>query len=142
MWDDRVESTWKTLRAVFVAVPIAAGVDKFLHLLADWEVYLSPLARDLVPMSPLAFMRVVGIVEIAAGVLVLFAPRVGAYVVAAWLASIAVNLVTIGGFLDVAVRDVVMAISAFCLARLSEARARVRSPDRRTAPTGASPARA
>jgi uncharacterized membrane protein YphA (DoxX/SURF4 family) len=142
MWDDRVESTWKTLRAVFVAVPIAAGVDKFLHLLADWEVYLSPLARDLVPMSPLAFMRVVGIVEIAAGVLVLFAPRVGAYVVAAWLASIAVNLVTIGGFLDVAVRDVVMAISAFCLARLSEARARVRSPERRTAPTGASPARA
>jgi uncharacterized membrane protein YphA (DoxX/SURF4 family) len=142
MWDDRVESTWKTLRAVFVAVPIAAGVDKFLHLLADWEVYLSPLARDLVPMSPLAFMRVVGIVEIAAGVLVLFAPRIGAYVVAAWLASIAVNLVTIGGFLDVAVRDVVMAISAFCLARLSEARARVRSPERRTAPTGASPARA
>jgi uncharacterized membrane protein YphA (DoxX/SURF4 family) len=137
-----VESTWKTLRAVFVAVPIAAGVDKFLHLLADWEVYLSPLARDLVPMSPLAFMRVVGIVEIAAGVLVLFAPRIGAYVVAAWLASIAVNLVTIGGFLDVAVRDVVMAISAFCLARLSEARARVRSPERRTAPTGASPARA
>jgi hypothetical protein len=142
MWDDRVESTWKTLRAVFVAVPIAAGADKFLHLLADWDVYLSPLARDLVPMSPHAFMRVVGIVEIAAGVLVLFAPRIGAYVVAAWLASIAVNLVTIGGFLDVAVRDVVMAISAFCLARLSEARARVRSPERRTAPTGASPARA
>ena len=142
MWDDRVESTWKTLRAVFVAVPIAAGVDKFLHLLADWDVYLSPLARDLVPMSPHAFMRVVGIVEIAAGVLALVAPRIGAYVVAAWLASIAVNLVTIGGFLDVAVRDVVMAISAFCLARLSEARARVRSPERRTAPTEASPARA
>jgi hypothetical protein len=141
MWDDRVESTWKTLRAVFVAVPIVAGVDKFLHLLADWDVYLSPLARDLVPMSPHAFMRVVGLVEIAAGVLVLFAPRIGAYVVAAWLASIAVNL-TIGGFLDVAVRDVVMAISAFCLGRLSEARARVRSPERRTAPTGATPARA
>jgi uncharacterized membrane protein YphA (DoxX/SURF4 family) len=138
--DRRVESVWWTLRVVFGVVPIVAGLDKFVGLLADWEAYLSPLARELLPVSPAAFMQVVGVVEIAAGILVLARPRVGSFVVAAWLAGIALNLVAGGRYLDVAVRDLVMAVTALCLARLSSVRARVRVPERKSAdvrPVGA-----
>ena len=124
--NDRVNSVWWLLRIVFGVVPIVAGLDKFLGLLADWDAYLSPLARDLLPLSVPTFMKLVGIVEIAAGALVLSRfTRVGAYVVAAWLVAIAFQLATHGGYFDIAVRDLVMAASAFGLARLSEAREHV-----------------
>ena len=144
MWDKRIDGTWWTLRVVFGVVPIVAGLDKFTGILADWQAYLSPLARDLLPVSASTFMHVVGIVEIAAGVLLLARPRIGGLVVGAWLVGIAVNLVATGHYFDVAVRDVVMAVSAFCLAQLSEARERLRAPSRRAAPeaTGAVPAHA
>ena len=124
--NDRVNSVWWLLRIVFGVVPIVAGLDKFLGLLADWDAYLSPLARDLLPLSVPTFMKLVGIVEIAAGALVLSRfTRVGAYVVAAWLVAIAFQLATHGRYFDIAVRDLVMAASAFGLARLSEAREHV-----------------
>lgn len=109
------------LRAAFGAVPIVAGLDKFTNLLTSWEQYLSPLVTRFVPATP--FMQVVGVIEIAAGLLVLSRfTRIGAYVVAAWLVGIALNLLTTGHFLDVAVRDLVISAGAFTLAKLAEAR--------------------
>jgi uncharacterized membrane protein YphA (DoxX/SURF4 family) len=108
------------LKVAFGAVPIVAGLDKFTNLLTNWEQYLNPMVARIVPAF--AFMRVVGVIEIVAGVLVLSKlTRIGAYVVAAWLACIAINLITAGHFLDVAVRDLVMACGAFTLAKLEEA---------------------
>ena len=108
------------LRIAFGAVPIIAGLDKYTNLLTNWEQYLNPIVAGLVPAS--VFMRVVGVIEIAAGALVLSKhTRLGAYVVAAWLVGIALNLLSSGRFLDVAVRDLVMAVGAFTLAKLVEA---------------------
>lgn len=130
--NDKVRSVWWLLRIVFGVVPIVAGLDKFLGLLANWEGYLSPLVRSLLPVAAPTFMRAVGIIEIAAGVLVLSRfTRLGAYVVSAWLVGIALQLLTTGHFFDVAVRDLVMAASAFALGQLSEARERAIEPARK-----------
>lgn len=112
------------LRMTYGIVPIVAGLDKFTHLLTDWTAYLSPLITGVLPFSAAAFMKLVGVIEIAAGVLVLLRPtaRLGAYVVMAWLVGIALNLVTTGRYFDIAVRDLVMAVGAFALAKLVEAR--------------------
>lgn len=111
------------LRLTYGLVPIVAGLDKFTSLLTDWTRYLSPMLKGLLPVEPHTFMMVVGVIEIAAGALVLSKlTRIGAYVVSAWLVAIALNLLTTGDY-DVAVRDVVMAIGAFSLAKLEEARA-------------------
>ncbi|BDG05278.1 DoxX family membrane protein [Anaeromyxobacter oryzae] len=143
--DRRVQSTWLLLKIVFGVVPIVAGLDKFVGFLADWQAYLSPLARSLLPVSPGLFMKVVGVIEIVAGIIVLSRyTRIGAYIVAIWLVAIALELVT-GRHLDIAVRDLVMAVSAFSLARLTEARDAVaaRTPARAPVPPpGAAPARA
>lgn len=125
--DPRLNSTFQTLRLTYGLVPIVAGIDKFTNLLTDWTGYLSPAAASALPFSPQAFMYLVGIIEIAAGVLTLLKPRVGAWVVSAWLVLIALNLVLLGRF-DIAVRDVVMAIGAFALARLAEIAAEARAP--------------
>jgi uncharacterized membrane protein YphA (DoxX/SURF4 family) len=120
--DGRLNQSWWALKLAFGLVPIVAGLDKFFNLLTDWTQYLSPWIARMVPAS--AFMQAVGVIEIVAGLLVLSKlTRLGAYVVAAWLVGIAVNLLTTGHFLDVAARDVVMAVGAFTLARLSEVRA-------------------
>ena len=123
MDNKQLDTTWWTLRMTYGLVPIVAGADKFTNLLVDWKQYLSPLAGNL-PVSASTFMMIVGVIEIIAGFVVLSRhTRLGAYVVAAWLVGIALNLVTTGQYFDVAVRDVVMAIGAFALAKLSEARA-------------------
>ena len=111
---------WRTLRIVFGLVPIVAGLDKFTDLLVQWEKYLAPAIAGALPLSPRAFMHLVGIVEIVAGIGVLLTPftRLFAWVVALWLLGISLDLV-LGGFYDIAVRDAVMAIAALCLARLS-----------------------
>lgn len=102
-----------------------AGLDKFFDLLAQWEMYLSPLATKLVPLSAGTLMRVVGVIEMIAGLALLAGiTRLGGYVVAIWLLAISLNLVTTGLFYDLAVRDVEIAIAAFTLARLSEVRER------------------
>jgi uncharacterized membrane protein YphA (DoxX/SURF4 family) len=125
MLERNCEQSWRLLRVVYGVVPIVAGLDKFFGLLADWEAYLSPLALRVLPVSPATFMAGVGLIEIVAGVLVLTRfTRLAAYVVSAWLALIALNLLSTGRYFDIAVRDLVMAVGAFVLARLSEARAR------------------
>lgn len=125
MSDTTIDKSWWTLRLTYGLVPIVAGLDKFTNLLTDWTHYLNPLATKVIPVSAPTFMHGVGIIEIIAGVLVLNArtTRFGAYLVSAWLAAIALSLITMGSFLDVAVRDLVMGIGAFTLAQLTEARA-------------------
>ena len=108
------------LKYTFSLVPIAAGADKFLNLLTQWDAYVHPAIAGLLPFSASVFMMIVGIIEIAAGILVFAQTRIGAYVVSAWLVLIALTLVFSGNHLDVAVRDIVMAIGAYILAKLSE----------------------
>jgi len=93
------------LRTVFTIAPIAFGLDKFFDLMTNWEQYLAPWVNDLVPGTGHQAMLAVGVVEILAGVLVAVRPAIGAYVVAAWLFGIIVNLVSIGDYYDVALRD-------------------------------------
>ena len=120
--DSRVSSSYWALRATYVLVPLLAGLDKFANLLTYWPHYVSPTFARLLPVSPVGFMRIVGVVEVVAALLVLLKPRIGAYVVMAWLICIAINLVSMGLF-DIAVRDLSMAVGAFALARMQEARA-------------------
>jgi hypothetical protein len=104
----------------FIVAPLLAGLDKFTNLLANWEQYLAPAVERLIPISGHTFMLLVGIVEMAAAVLVALRPRIGAYLVAAWLLGIIVNLLLIPGYFDVALRDFGLALAALALARLSE----------------------
>jgi uncharacterized membrane protein YphA (DoxX/SURF4 family) len=107
------------LRLAFTVAPIAFGLDKFFNVLVDWPIYLAPWVNDVMPGSAQDFMYVVGGVEIVAGVLVALKPRYGAPVVAAWLAGIIVNLLTVPGFYDVALRDFGLMLGALTLARLA-----------------------
>ena len=121
MIDRRVESARQVLKVAFGVVPFLAGLDKFTNLLADWPRYLSPMVEAVLPVSGQTFMYVAGIVEMAVGVAILTRwTAIGSWVAAAWLVAIAANLVA-AGFLDVAVRDLVMASAAYALARLTEA---------------------
>ena len=122
--DSRLDSIILSLRIAFGLTAFLAGLDKFLNLLTNWEQYVSPLALDLLPLSAGALMRVAGVIEMIAGIAVLSGlTRLGGYVIAGWLTAIALSLVFSRRFLDVAVRDLVMALGAFTLARLSEMRA-------------------
>ena len=113
----------------FGVVPFLAGLDKFFNLLADWPRYLSPAAEAILPVSGQTFMYFAGLVEMAVGLAILTRWTViGSYVAAAWLVAIATNLVVGGAFLDVAVRDLVMATAAYTLARLTEARLSTSTP--------------
>jgi hypothetical protein len=107
------------LRTVFTIAPIAFGLDKFFDLLTDWEQYLAPWINDIVPGSAHQAMLAVGVVEILAGVLVAWRPAIGAYVVAAWLLGIIVNLLSIGDYYDIALRDFGLLVGALALARLA-----------------------
>ncbi len=112
------------LRTVFTIAPIAFGLDKFAGLLTDWEQYLAPWINDLVPGSAHQAMLAVGVIEIVAGIAVAVAPRYGALLVAGWLAGIIVNLVTMGEFYDVALRDFGLLVGALALAALAFDRGR------------------
>jgi hypothetical protein len=107
------------LYAGFIALPVIAGADKFLHLLVNWDAYLAPAVANLLPVSGHTFMLAVGVIEIAAGVLVAVWPRVGAVVVALWLWGIIVNLLLAGGFYDVALRDFGLSLGGLALFRLA-----------------------
>ena len=116
----RLEPARIALRVSFGLVPLLAGLDKFTYLLTDWSAYVGPVARSLLPVDAATFLYAVGIVEILVGLAVLTRWTViGSYAAAAWLCVIAVNLV-VAGFFDIAVRDVVLAVAAFTLARLTE----------------------
>jgi hypothetical protein len=128
---ERLTTPWWALRAGLGTAAFLAGLDKFFNLLADWPAYLSPIAAHLLPLSSTSFMHAIGIVEMLVGAVILFGyTRLGGYVAAIWLCGIALNLVTTGHYFDVAVRDVVMAIAAFTLARLAEAGVGAEARDR------------
>jgi len=119
--ESRVAGTVSTtLKLVYGIVPIVAGLDKFTNLLVQWDKYIAPAVAKILPFSGHTLMYIVGIIEIVAGIGVLTPrwTRVFAIIVGIWLLGIALNLI-LAGFYDIAVRDIVMAVSAFCLARLS-----------------------
>ena len=109
----------RLMRYTYGLVPIVAGLDKFTNLLTDWKNYIAPSINSALPFSASTFMAIVGVIEIIAGIIVLIRPRVGGYIVMAWLILIALTLLMGGHYYDVAVRDLVMAVGAFSLARLS-----------------------
>lgn len=110
---------YQLLLVGFTALPIIAGVDKFLDYLAPWPQYLAPAISTRAPVSAEAFMMGVGVVEIVAGLIVAMKPRIGGWLVAAWLCGIIVNLLMIPGHFDVALRDLGLALGAVALARLA-----------------------
>jgi hypothetical protein len=103
----------------FAVLPVIAGLDKFFHLLVDWDQYLAPTVTQLLPVTGHNFMLAVGVIEIIAGRLVALRPQIGAYVVALWLWGIIVNLLLLHGFYDIALRDFGLSLGALALARLS-----------------------
>jgi len=120
-WADPRRQAFALLRMAFVAAPIAFGLDKFLNVMVDWPLYLAPWVNDIAPGTAQEFMYAVGAIEILAGLAVLAAPRFGAYLVAAWLGAIIVNLLTASGFYDIALRDFGLLLAALALARLAGA---------------------
>jgi hypothetical protein len=104
----------------FAALPIIAGVDKFFGALVNWDQYLAPAVTQFLPVAGHTFMLAVGVIEIVAGLLVAFRPGLGAYIVAAWLWGIIVNLFLVPGFYDIALRDFGLSLGALALARLSQ----------------------
>lgn len=118
-WRDARYQAFLLLRMAFTAAPIAFGVDKFFNVMVGWPAYLAPWINDIAPGSGQDLMYVVGGVEILAGVLVALKPRYGGYVVAAWLAGIIINLLTLSGYYDIALRDFGLMLAALTLARLA-----------------------
>jgi hypothetical protein len=115
------DQAFALLRTVFTVAPIVFGLDKFVGLLADWEQYLAPWVDDLTPGTAHQAMLAVGVIEVVAGLLVAVRPDLGGYLVAAWLGGIILNLVTMGEYLDVALRDFGLLVGALALARLAHA---------------------
>jgi uncharacterized membrane protein YphA (DoxX/SURF4 family) len=109
------------LRTVFTVAPILFGLDKFTNILTDWTIYLAPVATSVVPVSAQTFMYIVGVVEIIAGIAVAVRPRFGSLLVAVWLLGIIINLLVLGSFYDVALRDFGLLVGALALNRLSPA---------------------
>lgn len=117
--DDAGYQAFLLLRVAFTVAPILFGVDKFFNLMVNWESYLAPWIRDLSPLSASHTMHIVGVIEILAGIAVAIRPRYGAYLVAAWLAGIVINLLTYSGYYDIALRDFGLMLGALTLARLA-----------------------
>lgn len=113
------------LRTVFTVAPILFGLDKFTNILTHWTVYLAPQATAIVPLQPQTFMYIVGVVEIIAGTAVAVRPKYGSLLVAAWLAGIIINLLLLGSFFDVALRDFGLLVAALALNRLSVGTTRI-----------------
>jgi hypothetical protein len=112
----------RLLRVGFGATAIVAGADKFFNVLTDWTMYLSPLAEALSPVSAQASMQIAGLVEVLVGIALLTRwVRPASYILAAWLGAIALNLLLTGDYFDIAARDVVLALAAYTLAKLTTA---------------------
>jgi len=117
--DDPTYQAFLLLRIAFTVAPILFGLDKFTNVMVDWESYLAPWINDIIPGSASTAMHLVGVIEIVAGIFVALKPRYGAYVVAAWLAGIIINLLTYSGYYDIALRDFGLMLGALTLARLA-----------------------
>lgn len=120
---DRHRQAFLLLRTVFTVAPIIFGLDKFTNLLTDWTMYLAPVVTSVIPLPAQTIMYVVGGVEILAGVMVALRPRFGSALVAAWLLGIIINLLILGSFYDVALRDFGLLVGALALNRLSPGKA-------------------
>ena len=132
--DPRLQTSAQAMRIAIGLMATLAGIDKFFNLLVDWSSYVSPVAAQLLPFSTDVFMWIVGVIEFAVGISILTAlPVLGSYVASAWLLLVAINL-TLGGYFDIAVRDVVLSIGAFTLARLLQVRDQVAVGHARPAP--------
>ncbi len=116
---DPAYQAFTIMRVAFTVAPILFGLDKFFNVMVDWEQYLAPWINDIVPGSASTAMHLVGVVEIVAGIFVALKPRYGAYVVAAWLGGIIVDLLTYSGYYDIALRDFGLMLGALTLARLA-----------------------
>jgi len=110
---------YQILHLAFTVAPVIAGIDKFFQFLTNWDVYLAPVVPRMLGISAHTFMLGVGLIEVLAGVVVAFAPRIGGWIVGLWLCGIVVNLLLLGTYFDVALRDFGLALGAFALARLS-----------------------
>jgi uncharacterized membrane protein YphA (DoxX/SURF4 family) len=116
---DATYQAYAVLRTAFTVAPIVFGLDKFTNLLVQWDRYLAPVLSNPLPVTPHQAMYAVGVIEVVAGIVVLLHPRLGAVVVAAWLAGIIVNLLLVPGFYDVALRDFGLLLAAVALQRLA-----------------------
>jgi hypothetical protein len=116
--DPAYQAFW-LLRIAFTVAPILFGLDKFANVMVDWEIYLAPWINHVVPGDAADAMHLVGVIEIVAGVAVFVKPRYGAYLVAAWLGGIILNLLTLSGYYDIALRDFGLMLGALTLARLA-----------------------
>lgn len=116
---DHVHQAFLLLRTVFTVAPIIFGLDKFTNVLTHWTVYLAPVATSVVPLPAQSIMYIVGVVEIVAGLAVALRPRFGSLLVAVWLLGIIINLILLGGFYDIALRDFGLLVGALALNRLS-----------------------
>jgi hypothetical protein len=123
-WNSPGYQAFRILQVGFVAAPIVAGLDKFFHLLVNWDQYVPSFIAQLSPIGVHGLMLIVGVIEIVAGLGVAWKPRIFAYVVAAWLLIIIANLLLIPGYFDIALRDFGLFLGALALARLSEQFAR------------------
>lgn len=119
LFQQKIKPVYNLLKFTFVIVPIVAGLDKFTDILTDWDKYLHPGLAGILPFPSHTFMMIVGVIEIVAGIIVFLKPSIGGLIVSAWLTLIALTLLASGSYLDVAVRDLVMAISAFSLTRIA-----------------------
>ncbi|HKX66073.1 MAG TPA: hypothetical protein VJN29_02525 [Intrasporangium sp.] len=119
---DPVDQAFLVLRTAFTVAPIVFGLDKFANVLTDWPQYLAPWIDGIVPGTAQQAMYLVGVVEIVAGIVVALRPRIGGLIVAAWLLGIIINLLTLPGYFDVALRDVGLLAGAIALWRLASRR--------------------
>src|ERR1051326_6731067 len=120
--NQQLRTAWYALRLAFFLGPFLAGLDKFFHVLVDWDKYLSPIAQRVLGNLSHPFMLLAGIIEMIVGLMVITRwPRLGAYIASIWLLLIAINLVTTGQYFDIALRDVGLCLGAFALAKLTEA---------------------
>ena len=117
--DSAARQAFQILYFGFIVAPIVAGLDKFFHLLVNWDQYLAPTIAGLLPMSPHTFMLAVGVIEVVAGIIVAVKPSIGGWIVAAWLWGIIINLLLIPGYFDIALRDFGLSLGAVALARLA-----------------------
>jgi hypothetical protein len=118
--DSAARQAFQILYFGFIVAPILAGLDKFFHLLVNWDQYLAPAIAGFLPVTPHTFMLAVGVIEVVAGIVVAVKPSVGGFIVAAWFWGIIVNLLLIPGYFDIALRDFGLSLGALALARLGQ----------------------
>jgi|SRR5690606_1201078 len=118
------EHAYWVLKGGFILAALVAGLDKFFNVLTNWSAYLAPVFPDMINVTPENFMLGVGAVELIVGIGVFFKPKFFAYVLSAWFVGIVLNLMILGGFYDIALRDLGLAIGAFALGQLADAHER------------------